>query len=111
MSTDDAAGRGKRRQQVRAGRTTPAQGGFVRLDQTRTFLYSGAFVETMVQPDPIEGLVRLDMSGRWSQRVERLPDEPVLMMRTVAARELAHLLLEAADAADKDAERWKAAHP
>lgn len=104
-------GRGKSRQRLRAERTTHATGALVHVDMTRTYLYSGAFMETMVNPEPIEGMVRLDLHGQWSKHVVDLPRDPVLTMSADSARELGQLLLGAADAADRDAARWKAANP
>lgn len=102
------AGGGKGRQRIVAERTSTAEAGFVHVDQTRTFLTEGVFAETMIDTceDPV-GLVRLDLHGRWSKRVERLPDDPVLQLNAEFARELGQILLEAADAADRDADRWR----
>lgn len=89
-----------------AERTTPAAGRFVEVDDTRTFLVFGVFMETMVGmalgKDP-RALVRLDLKGKWNHGAE---DKPVLILNPVLARELAGLLTEGADAADGDLARY-----
>lgn len=109
MSKRNSRG-GKSRQRMLSERTTPAQDGYVTVDNTRTFLTHGAFLETMINPEPVYGIVRIDLDGEWSQRVTELPDEPVLMLRSGAAREIGQALLDGADAADRDAAKWRETH-
>ncbi len=97
---------------ARSKRTTPAKAHFVEVDDTRTFLVFGAFVESMLgaslghEPRP---LVRCDLTGKWNHGAE---DKPVLMLSPEVAREWATIMLEAADAAERDVSTYlQGAHP
>lgn len=90
----------------RAERTTPALLGFVEVDDTRTFLVFGAFTETMISLGAgraPRGVVRTDLTGKWNHGAE---DKPVLVLEPGLAREWGALLLEAAEAAEADLERY-----
>lgn len=89
-----------------APRTTPSAGRFVEVDDSRTFLVFGVFMEAMVGmalgSDP-RALVRLDLTGKWNHGGE---DKPVLILTPDLARELVGLLAEGAEAADADLAQW-----
>lgn len=94
----------------RAERTTPAKAHFVEVDNSRTFLVFGAFVESQLGltlgQEP-RALVRCDLTGKWNKGAK---DEPVLMMDPGLAREFGQYLTECADAADRDLVTYLGGH-
>lgn len=69
-----------------------------------TFLVFGAYTRSIIDPDKNEGLVAVDLEGKWNHGAI---DTLSCIISKEVAWELAAFLAQAVQAATKDEERWR----